>query len=47
MCGKNSEHFNVNSLMAEFIFKNIQKFKSYLTGNTLRLRYKVEPVDAV
>jgi hypothetical protein len=26
---------------------NIYKFSSYLTGNTLRLRYKDQPVNAV
>jgi hypothetical protein len=26
---------------------NIQTFSSYLTGNTLRLRYKAQPVNAV
>jgi hypothetical protein len=26
---------------------NIQVFSSYLTGNTLRLRYKATPVNAV
>jgi hypothetical protein len=28
-------------------FCNIYKFSSYLTGNTLRLRYKAQPVNAV
>jgi hypothetical protein len=30
-----------------FLLNNINKFISYLTGNTLRLRYKAEPVNAV
>jgi hypothetical protein len=31
----------------EFIQNNIYKFSPYLTGNTLRLRYKAQPVNAV
>jgi hypothetical protein len=31
----------------EFLLKNIYNFSSYLTGNTLRLRYKDQPVNAV
>jgi hypothetical protein len=31
----------------EFILNKIQKFSLYLTGNTLRLRYKAPPVNAV
>jgi hypothetical protein len=27
--------------------KDIYKLSSYLTGNTLRLRYKAQPVNAV
>jgi hypothetical protein len=32
------------SLTTEFILNNTYKFCSYLTGNTLRLRYKDQPV---
>jgi hypothetical protein len=28
-------------------FCNIYKFSPYLTGNTLRLRYKAQPINAV
>jgi hypothetical protein len=35
LCGQNAE------------FCNIYKFSSYLTGNTLRPRYKAQPVNAV
>jgi hypothetical protein len=31
----------------EFLLNTIYKFSSYLTGNTLRLRYKAQPVNAV
>jgi hypothetical protein len=31
----------------EFLLNNIYKLSSYLTGNTLRLRYKAQPVNAV
>jgi hypothetical protein len=31
----------------KFILNNIYKFSSNLTGNILRLRYKVQPVKAV
>jgi hypothetical protein len=34
-----SEHMN-NPLKPEVQQKNIYKFSSYLTGNTIRLRYK-------
>jgi hypothetical protein len=30
-----------------FLLNNILKFSSYLTGNTLRFRYKRQPVIAV
>jgi hypothetical protein len=33
-------------LKNEFIINNIQKFRSHLTGNTLRLRYKDKTVKA-
>jgi hypothetical protein len=35
LCGQNAEYCNV------------YVFSSYLTGNTLRLRYKAQPVNAV
>jgi hypothetical protein len=31
----------------EFLQNYIYKFSSYLTGNTLRLRYKAQPVNAI
>jgi hypothetical protein len=34
-------------LKTEFHLNNIYKFSSYLTGNTLRLHYKAQPVNAV
>jgi hypothetical protein len=34
-------------LKAEFLTNTVQKFSPYLTGNTLRLRYKCQPVNAV
>jgi hypothetical protein len=36
-----------SKLKTEFLLINIYKFNSYLTGNTLRLRYKAQPVNAV
>jgi hypothetical protein len=39
-CENHTEH--VNTLCGQNA-----EFRSYLTGNTLRLRYKAEPVDAV
>jgi hypothetical protein len=38
---------SVNPLKTEFLLNNIYKFSSYLTGNTLRLHYKAQPVNAV
>jgi hypothetical protein len=35
LCGQNAE------------FCNIYKFSLYVTGNTLRLRYKAQPVNVV
>jgi hypothetical protein len=42
-------HDNVmdNPLKTEFLPNNIYKSSLYLTGNTLRLRYKAQPVNAV
>jgi hypothetical protein len=37
----------INPLKTEFVLNNIQKFSLYLTGNTLRLHYKAQPVNAV
>jgi hypothetical protein len=34
-------------LKTEFLLNNIQNFSPYLTGNTLRLGYKAQPVNAV
>jgi hypothetical protein len=39
--------FPLNSLKTEYLLNNIYKFSSYLTGNTLRLHYKAQPVNAV
>jgi hypothetical protein len=38
---------DLNPLQTEFLINNIQDFSSYLTGYTLRLRYKDQPVNAV
>jgi hypothetical protein len=38
---------SLNPLKTEFLLTNIYKSSSYLTGNTLRLRYKAQPVNAV
>jgi hypothetical protein len=37
----------VKPLKIEFLISNIYKFSSYLTGNTLRHRYKAKPVNTV
>jgi hypothetical protein len=37
----------LNPLKTEFRLSEIYKFSSYLTGNTLRLHYKAQPVNAV
>jgi hypothetical protein len=39
--------FAVNPLKTELFLNNVKKFSSYLTGNTSRLRYKEQPVNAV
>jgi hypothetical protein len=39
--------YRLNPLKTEFIHNYIYKFSSYLTGNTLHLRYKVQPVNVV
>jgi hypothetical protein len=45
-CENHTEHTNtLRGQNAEFC--NIYKSSSYLTGNTLRLRYKAQPVNAV
>jgi hypothetical protein len=36
-----------NALKTEFNLNELYKFSPYLTGNTLRLRYKAQPVNAV
>jgi hypothetical protein len=38
---------STRGLRTEFLLSYIQKFSSYLTGNTLRLRYKAPPVNVV
>jgi hypothetical protein len=37
----------INHLKTEFLHNFIYKFSLYLTGNTLRLRYKAQQVKAV
>jgi hypothetical protein len=37
----------LNSLSIEFLLNNIYKSSPYLTGNTLHLHYKAQPVNAV
>jgi hypothetical protein len=37
----------VNILKTQFLLNNIYKFGLYLRGNTLRLHYKAQPVNAV
>jgi hypothetical protein len=37
----------INPLKTEFLHNFIYKFISYLTVNTLRLRYRTQPVNAV
>jgi hypothetical protein len=37
----------INPLNTKFLLQNIQMFISYLTGNTLRLGYKDQTVNAV
>jgi hypothetical protein len=37
----------INPLKMEFLPNNIYKSSSYHTGNTLRLHYKAQPVNAV
>jgi hypothetical protein len=39
--------FELNPLKTEFLLNNIFKSSLYLTGNTLRLRYKAQLVNAV
>jgi hypothetical protein len=36
-----------NTLKTALLLNNIYKSSPYLTGNTLRLRYKAQPVNAV
>jgi hypothetical protein len=44
---KKNYNTQFNSFKPEIRLRSIQKFSSYLTGNTLRLRYKAQPVNAV
>jgi hypothetical protein len=37
----------ISPLKTEFLLNNIYKFSSYLTENTLRLRYKDQTLNAV
>jgi hypothetical protein len=37
----------INPLKTEFLINNTYKFSPYLTGNTLRHRYKDQPVNVV
>jgi hypothetical protein len=37
----------LNPLKTKYVLSSIWEFSSYLTGNTLRLNYKVQPVNAV
>jgi hypothetical protein len=39
--------YKLNPLRNEFLLNNIYKFSPYLTGNTLRLRYRDQSVNAV
>jgi hypothetical protein len=47
MGGTLSKKEELNHLKTEFLLNNIYKSSSYLTGNTLRLYYKAQPVNAV
>jgi hypothetical protein len=38
---------DLNPSNTEFILNNVYKFCLHLTGNTLRLHYKAQPVNAV
>jgi hypothetical protein len=38
---------HLNPLKSEYLLNNIYKCSPYLTGNTLRLHYKAQPVNAV
>jgi hypothetical protein len=42
-----SSSYRFNPLKTEFLLNSIYESSSYLTGNTLRLRYKDQPVNAV
>jgi hypothetical protein len=46
-CSAWEEPLDINPLKTEFLLNNIYKFSPYLTGNTSRLRYKAQPVNAV
>jgi hypothetical protein len=37
----------LNPLKTEYLPNNIHKSSPYLTGNTLRLYYKAQPINAV
>jgi hypothetical protein len=44
----NAAYYNLSPLKTnEFLLNNITEFISHLTGNTLRLCYKDQPVNAV
>jgi hypothetical protein len=38
---------DISTLKVKFLLNNIYKSSPYHTGNTLRLRYKAQPVNAV
>jgi hypothetical protein len=40
-------YINFNPLRTEVLLSNIQESSSYLTGNTLRFRYKAQQINAV
>jgi hypothetical protein len=47
VCFEQEKSRTCNPLKIEFLLRNIYKFSPYLTGNTSRLRYKAQPVNAV
>jgi hypothetical protein len=47
-CSKSSHRLvSFNPLKTEFLPNSIYKLSSYLTGNTLRLHYEAQPINAV
>jgi hypothetical protein len=41
------QHIYLGAQYSNFLLNNKQKFSAYLTANTLRHRYKAQPVNAV